>query len=124
MTIGFNYGGSTNAIPDKTMTRKSKPKVLTANFGDGYQQRIADGINSIDEVYTLRFKNREKAFIDDVVDFLDGKKGVTNFDFVVPDPSAGSNEKTIKVICSDYSTNFEYDNFYTLTTTFKRVYEP
>jgi phage-related protein len=61
-------------------------------------------------------------FIDDVIDFLDTKAGVTKFPFIIPDTNSGG-EQTVQVVCDDYSTNFEYDDFYTLTATFRRVYE-
>ena len=126
MAIGFIYTGTTYAIPDKTMSRKSTPNVLVAQFGDGYQQRTANGINSIQEEYSVSFNTREKAFIDDVVVFLDGKLGATAFTFTLPDTNntTRTGEKDVQVICQDYSTNYEYDDFYTLTATFKRVYEP
>ena len=121
MPLGFIYdGGSAYATPDKTLTRKSKPKVLVSKFGDGYEQRISDGINNISETYNASFKTRQKQFIDDVVDFLDTKAGVTKFDFTIPN---GSGQQTVKVVCDDYTTNFEYDDYFTLTATFRRVYE-
>jgi phage-related protein len=122
MAIGFDYGGSSNAVPDKTMTRKSAPKVLKAVFGDGYEQRVVNGINNIHETYSVSFRGREKVFIDDVIDFLDTKAGVTKFPFIIPDTNSGG-EQTVQVVCDDYSTNFEHDDFYSLTATFRRVYE-
>ena len=38
---------STSVIPDKGLNRNITPKVLLSQFGDGYQQRVANGINSI-----------------------------------------------------------------------------
>ena len=64
MTIGFIYTGSTYATPDKQLTKASTPRVLTAKFGDGYEQRAVDGINNLAETYTLTFKTRPKADID------------------------------------------------------------
>jgi phage-related protein len=126
MAVGFNVGGTLgNVVPDRTMTRTSAPKVLRASFGDGYEQRVANGINSIEEKYSVSFKNRTKEDIDDIVDFFDGKAGVTKFPFTLPDSNNTTNtgEHTVQVVCEQYNTNFEYDNFYTLTTTFRRVYE-
>jgi len=121
--IGFIYTGTTYATPDKTMTRQSNPKVLLATFGDGYEQRVADGINSIKETFSLQFRNREKAFVDDVIDFLDARKGVTKFAFNVPDTNSGGNAQTIQVVCDNYTTNYEYDDYYTLSVNLRRVYE-
>lgn len=126
MALGFIYTGSTYATPDKTMSRTSAPSIIRAKFGDGYEQRVANGINSIQETYSISFNHREKAFVDDVVSFLDGKLGVTAFTFTLPDTNntTRTGEKDIKVVCDTYNTNYTYDDFYTLTATLRRVYEP
>ncbi len=126
MAIGFNVEGTLGiVVPDKTMSRRSSPKTLKASFGDGYEQRVASGINSINEEYGVSFRNRSKEDIDDIVVFLDGKAGVTKFPFTIPDSNntTTTGEKTIQVVCEDYTTAYEYDNFYSLSATFRRVYE-
>ena len=125
MTIGFIYTGSTYATPDKQLTKTSTPRVLTAKFGDGYEQRAVDGINNLAETYTLTFKTRPKADIDDIVAFLDSKQNVTKFTFTLPDTNntTRTGERDVKVVAQDYSTNYEYDNFYTLNVTLRRVFE-
>jgi len=123
MAIGFIYNGSDYATPDKSMTRNSKPSVQVAKFGDGYEQRIIKGINNIAEEYSVSFRQREKAFIDDVITFLDDKAGVTHFIFRIPDTNSSGNEKAIKVVCDSYSTVYEYGDYYSLTATLRRVFE-
>ena len=50
MATGFIYdGAAAYATPDKGLSRGSNPSVLVARFGDGYEQRVADGINSLKE---------------------------------------------------------------------------
>lgn len=121
---GFIYDGATAmAVPDKALTKKSKPKLLRAKFGDGYEQRIADGINTQQETYTLSFKRRPKDFIDDVGDYLASTNGVTSFNIALPKGNSGSGYFIIKVVCEDFNINYEYDDYFTLTTTLKRVYE-
>jgi len=125
MAIGFNVGGTLgNVTPDKSMARSSKPNLLTATFGDGYEQRAVDGINHLTETYSTSFKTRPKADIDDIVTYLEGTNGVTDFDFTIPDTNSAGNEKTIKVVFVDYSITYEYDNFYSLNVNLRRVYEP
>tara|TARA_R110000796_G_scaffold165843_1_gene282709 strand:+ start:552 stop:950 length:399 start_codon:yes stop_codon:yes gene_type:complete len=131
MTIGFIYTGSTYATPDKSMMKNSTPRVLVASFGDGYEQRIADGINNLDETYTLTFATRLKADIDDIVAFLDLKKGVSSFPLILPDSNvlsnpagpAGVGEREVKVVTTNYSLTYNYDNFYSLSISLKRVFE-
>ena len=127
MATGFIYdGAAAYATPDKGLSRSSNPSVLVARFGDGYEQRVADGINSLKENYSISFNNRTKAFIDDVVSFLDAQNGATSFTFTLPDSNntTRAGEKDIKVVCDSYNTAYAYDNFYNLTATLRRVYEP
>jgi|TARA_R110002153_G_scaffold192296_2_gene345562 phage-related protein len=124
MAIGFNVGGSLGTVvPDKGLTLANKPKVLTSTFGDGYEHRIADGINNTPQSFSLSFATRPKAEIDDIVDFFETKGAVTPFSYIVSDSNSGSNERTVKVICETWSQTWAYDNFYSLTAKFRRVYE-
>ena len=63
MALGFTVPAitSTKVVPDKTLTRSSNPRVRVQSFGDGYEQRIVDGINNINEIYSVSFVNRAKA---------------------------------------------------------------
>ena len=125
MTIGFIYTGSTYATPDKQLTKTSNPRVLTAKFGDGYEQRAVDGINNLNETYNLTFKTRLKAEIDDIVAFLDSKQNVTKFTLKLQDTNntTRTGERDVKVVAEQYSTVYEYDDFYTLNLTLRRVFE-
>ena len=124
MALGFEIvvDSGTYYRPDKSLRRKSKPKVHLATFGDGYEQRLADGINSITEIYSVSFATRPKADIDDIVAFFDSKQGVTAFDFTIPD-SNNSGETTIKVVCDSFDISYDYGDFYSASAKFRRVYE-
>jgi len=121
MALGFTVG-SLQVLPDKGLTRQSTPRVLRVQFGDGYEQRVAEGLNSLQETYNIAYSNRPKAEIDDIVAFMDDKKGVTKFDYVIPDTNNGG-ETTIKVVCEQYNLTYVNDSSYTFTATFRRVYE-
>jgi phage-related protein len=126
MAIGLkNDSNALLATPDKSMTKQSAPRVLVANFGDGYEQRIADGINTLNETYSLNFATRLKEDIDDIVVFLDGKQGVSNFTLTLPDTNntTRTGERDVKVVTTDYSVTYDYDNFYSLSLSLKRVFE-
>tara|TARA_R110000823_G_scaffold164319_2_gene296502 strand:+ start:308 stop:676 length:369 start_codon:yes stop_codon:yes gene_type:complete len=122
MALGFTVG-ATNISPDKQLTRSTSPKVKIATFGDGYEQRLRDGINGLSESYNLSFNNRSKNDIDDIVAFFDTKHGVVPFNFTIPDSNGSGSETTIKVVCDTYTQKYDYDNFYSATATFRRVYE-
>jgi phage-related protein len=132
MALGFTIpqaasynstGSDIQVVPDNVMARQSTPSVLMIKFGDGYEQRAANGINSIQELFDVSFSPRQKSEIDDIIDFLDSKKGVTSFNFTIPDTNGTNNETTIKVVCQEYATEFINSNFYGCSATFRRVYE-
>tara|TARA_R100000278_G_scaffold54111_3_gene45150 strand:+ start:152 stop:535 length:384 start_codon:yes stop_codon:yes gene_type:complete len=126
MALGFSTGssfGSRTIIPDKGMSRSNEPVIFKAEFGDGYQQRIANGINNLKQQFSVSFATREKAEIDDIVGFFESTNGVTAFDFTFADTNASGNEETVKVYVSEFTQNWDYDDFYTLSATFVRVYE-
>lgn len=124
MAIGFNVGGSLGTVvPDKGITQSNAPKVFLSTFGDGYEHRIADGINNTPQQWAVSFSTRPKAEIDDIVEFFETKGAVTAFNYVLSDTNSGSNEKTVSVICAAWNQVWAYDNFYTLNATFRRVYE-
>ena len=123
MAIGFTDLGAVQRIPDKTLTRNNKPRVIKIQFGDGYEQRVQEGINNNTQNFSVSFNNRPKAEIDDIMAFLDNKAGTTAFDFTYPDTNASGNERTVKVVCEDYTQTYSFDDFYSCTATFRRVYE-
>ena len=126
MSIGIKQtNGTLVATPDRSMTKTSTPRMRTAKFGDGYEQRIVDGINNLEESYTLNFATRPKADIDDIVAFLDTNAGVTKFILTLPDTNntTRTGERDVKVVSTNYSVTYDYGDFYSLSLTLKRVFE-
>lgn len=124
MTIGINVGGASGFVtPDKNFSKKTKPRVLKVSFGDGYEQRLKDGINTLNQNFNISFNNRPTQEIDDIVDFLDSKGGTTSFDFTIPDPDGVGNETTVKVVCEDYNQVYYNLNIGSCTASLRRVYE-
>ena len=121
---GSNITGFSSAVqPDKQFSRKNTPRVHIHNFGDGYEQRLQDGINNLKQEIDVSFSTRPKAEIDDLVAFFESLGGVTKFRFDIADSNAGSSTETIKVVCDDWTQKWEYDDYYTLDAKFRRVYE-
>ena len=121
---GSNITGFSSAVqPDKQFTRTNTPRVHLVQFGDGYEQRLQNGINSLNQEISVSFATRPKAEIDDLVAFFESLAGVTKFRFDIADTNAGSSTETIKVVCSTWEQKWEYDDYYTLDATFRRVYE-
>ena len=126
MAIGFQISGTgiTTATirPDNDLKAQHKAKIRTARFGDGYEQRSKDGINSISEIYTINMKNREKATADDIIKFFEDKAGITSFPFTIPDTNSSGDEKTVRVVCDTYSIQYVSGNYYNVNAKFKRIY--
>jgi phage-related protein len=71
--------------PDLSSSFSRKPKNLRAEFGDGYLQSVADGINPFREVWPLSFTNRPKAQIDAIKALLDATNGNQYFYWTPPE---------------------------------------
>lgn len=124
MALGFDVGGTLGVVnPDRGFSRSNEPQVFIAEFGDGYEGRIANGINNLKQEFSVGFVNRPKDEIDDIVAFFEGKKGATAFSFTFADTNGGSNEETVKVVCSKWDQTWKYDDYYDLKATFRRIYE-
>ena len=118
---GANITGFSDAVPVvKGFTRQNTPRIHAVTFGDGYEQRIANGINTLDQTMNVSFSTRPKAEIDDLVAFFEGLGGVTKFEMTIDDTNG---DETIKVTCKSWSQTWAYDNFYNLSATFQRCYE-
>jgi len=122
MALGFTDLTSTQRVPDKGLNSSNTPRTFTVEFGDGYEQRVANGINALAQSFSVSFNTRPKAEIDDIIAFFVNKAGVTAFSFTCAD-SNNSGETTIKVVCDDWSQSWDYDNFYSASATFRKVYE-
>ena len=133
MALGFTTSaafGPRTISPDRGIGRQSTPKVLVAKFGDGYEQRIADGINSIQETFNVTFNNRTAAEIDDITGYFASLKGTTAFTYTIPDETQTSDvspdtagERRLKVVCEKYNQLYHHEGVYSVTATFRRVYE-
>jgi len=124
MAIGFLLSdGVTVAKPDKNLVRRTQPRVLRAKFGDGYEQRMPDGINSLEQNYDITFVNRSPAEIDNIVKFFEAKLGVTSFEFTFPDTAAEIGETTITVVCETWDLVYTNQIAYGCSANFRRVYE-
>ena len=126
MALGFTTSasfGSRAILPDKGIGRQSTPRVLVGKFGDGYEQRLVDGINSVEETFSVTFNNRTAAEIDDITGYFASLKGATSFTYTIPDDNAAGGELAIKVVCQNYNQMYTHDGLYSVAATFKRVYE-
>lgn len=105
--------------PDWNARVAVKPRVRTVTFGDGYEQRQSDGINTRTETWDLRFQNRDDTEAGLIEQFFDLRAGVESFYWTPP------NELTpIVVVCREWNKTFDRYNLNTISAQFVRVYEP
>jgi phage-related protein len=186
--------GTNDFTADKGLSRTTTPRVLTATFGDGFEQRLIDGINPLKETYAVSFTNRTRTEAINLINFFEDKNAVTKFIFAPPElgsktattsfssntitssgldttvlspstpshilvtasasndggytlnqASTATNNATtltvtsslttevstasvliqagIAVVCSDWSLNYDYGDYYSVSGSFERVYE-
>lgn len=71
-------------VVDRSSTESSTPRVRKFNFGDGYEQRITDGINPLEQSFTVSFKNRTLTQANNLASFFETKGAVTSFAYSPP----------------------------------------
>ena len=106
-------------IPDYGSQEQHKPRVRRVQFGDGYQQRSADGINTDPATWVLSFGNRSDAESQAIVDFLAARGGVEAFDWTPPRGSSA-----LKWICPQWQRAPTNYGSWTVSATFEQVFEP
>ena len=104
--------------PDNSAQVSVKPRIMRAQFGDGYQQRVADGINIRPRQWSLSFNTRTDAEIAPVAAFLEARNGLEAFDWTPPQGLAG------KFICEQWSQTVVRYGINDLSATFVEVFEP
>lgn len=89
----------------------------TFEYGDGYTQEVADGINNISGEYSVNFTNRTQATIQSIDDFLTAQAGA---------PFTWTNPRgmTIRVKCKLWSPNYQITTSCSLNATFTQSFEP
>lgn len=102
--------------PDFNSSESSQPRVLEAKFGDGYSQRVGDGINIRPREWALSFTNRTTAEKDTIVNFLVARNGIESFDWTPPSGATG------KFLCRSWQVTPVNATMWTIQATFTEVF--
>ena len=122
VSAGTNITGfSAKVIYDRGIQQAPTPRVLKAQFGDGYEMRVRDGINNTPRTWALSFNNRTKEDIDKLYKFMNTLASVDTAKLTVPNSVEG--EETAPGVLESYNRVMSYDNFYSLTCTAREVFE-
>lgn len=104
-------------VPKYGARKKVPVRVLKTDFGDGYRQRTADGLNTIKETWDLEFVQSDTN-IDTIEAFLVSKGGYIAFTWL---PLGELVEK--KFTCSDWTRHKTSHDVDTLNCTFVREFD-
>ncbi len=103
-------------IPAKASLQEH-PRVVSSKFGDGYEQRRPDGINNVEQSWSLFFVCQSVSVAQAILNFLRARQGSELFTWTPPDATT-----SIMVICREYSTDDEPGNSRTINATFEQVF--
>lgn len=106
----FTWNVDTNA----TLTKK--PRVTNIKFGDGYEQRVSYGLNTILQEWDLSFSNREESESNEIDSFLEARGGYESFDWTPPGESSSRKFK-----CQEWSKVAQKGGFYSISAKFEEV---
>jgi len=79
-----------------------EPRMNVAKMGDGYEQRILDGLNWMETTWNLKWPMRPRAILMDMDGFLTSQQGGA-FDFYDQ-----LSQQIVSVFCDKWSVNFSY----------------
>lgn len=106
----FAYGVSPGASLEKV------PRVLLSKFGDGYEQRLGDGINLITRKWSISFISKTIAQADAIDAFFVARNGIEAFNWTPPSGIPGV------WICRTWNRREDTFNTSTITTVFEEVF--
>ena len=104
-----------NFRPDYESTLSHEPQVIVTKFGDGYEQRVATGINNSPEKWSLSFTVGNAA-LPAALAFVQARKGVESFYWT------NSYGTTNVYVCRSWSLS-RGPGKQTLTMDFEQVFE-
>jgi phage-related protein len=102
--------------PEFGASKQLRPRVTAIKFGDGYEQRVAQGLNTKLEVWNLNFVNRTETEANEIDDFLIARGGVESFDWTPPDSATSK-----KFVCREWTRVVLKANLYSIAATFEQV---
>lgn len=100
----------------------NKPRIKTNQFGNGYQQRVNDGINNNLIEFSLNFENRNEKETVSILYFLRQRNGQESFIYNVPIIYLKSaNSLNTRYVCPEWTSNYISYNNYSIEAKFVEV---
>ena len=96
----------------------ARPKVNTLSFGDGFEQRLTEGLNQNPLSVNLTFE-LSQTDADTAITFLNARvEDGASFDYTLP-----SETSSRKFVCTSFPRSNPFLKRVTLTCTFREVFE-
>jgi len=104
-------------IPSYASQLQLKPAVNVIKFGNGYEQRVPDGINANALRFNLTFEGRDKGETRAIAHFFHKRKGSEGFFFNCPFPYNfdGSQLYPKRFVCEEWDISYNFYNNYNIT---------
>lgn len=112
---GDNMASIFNIIPTKGISANTKPRILKAQFGDGYVEMVGDGINNINEEWSLSVDGVSDATAAAIDSFLTDHIA-TYFLWTPP------NRPQARYTCEEWSATYNEDDSNSVSAKFKRYF--
>jgi|TARA_Y100000052_G_C2912703_1_gene63450 phage-related protein len=107
----------TNPVYNTRIT--PKPKVNIVSFGDGYEQRLTEGLNQNPLIVNLVFEVSQSV-ANTAITFLNARiESGASFDYTLPSEASAR-----KFVCTTFPRTIPYLNRVRLTCVFREVFEP
>jgi phage-related protein len=108
--------------PSYNIEAISRPRIKINQFGNGYQQRISDGININLIEFNIIFENRSELETVSILHFLQQMDTKQSFIYNLPTIYSKSNSNlTTMFICPEWNVNFVSYNNYSIKANFIEV---
>jgi len=101
---------------EKAVSMPAKYRTIRAQFGDGYEQVSADGINTKEEQYVVRITAKNDAEAKVIMAFFDRHNGTRSFAWTPPLGSLSL------FTCIDPDPQHEGGGVWVINATFKRAF--
>lgn len=104
-------------IPSYQSQSQQNPKVLSTRFSDGYESRMADGINNDLLVLEYTFESRSIAETTAIIHFLTQRNGTESF-VLTPQPPFATAKK---FVCRSWRQSQAFYGNFNIQATFEEV---
>lgn len=106
-----------NFVPSWGSDLDTEARVNSSKFGDGYEQRVGDGLNTMPLMWNLKFETLTSANADTIENFFRTKNGTTPFTWTPP------GKAEIKVIARKWKRSYP-DYSQSISVVFEQVFDP